>query len=98
MFYSVGMIAPVLFFELILLSALNIFPFRLTASILFFCPIFFLLTIRFFTRLENKWKGISLVLQSAYACFLFYGGVDDVDGHARLLSLTLAVLPRYISF
>ena len=71
-FYSVGDIAPVLFLELILLSIVHIFPFRLTRAVLFFCPILFFLTVQFFMRLEEKWKVGSFFLQSTYACFLFY--------------------------
>ena len=70
MFYSIGAVAPVLLLELILLSIFNIFPFRLTRAVLFFCPVLFMLTVQFFMRLEKKWKGISFFLQWAYACFL----------------------------
>jgi hypothetical protein len=70
-FYSIKAMALVLFLELILLSMFGMFPFRLPRAVLFFCPIWFFLTIQFFVRLEKKWKRFSFILQGAYACFLF---------------------------
>ncbi len=69
---SLHMIAFVIFCELVLLGALHKYPFTVTRTTLFFCPVLFIMVFKMFGRLEGANPLLSRILQSAYGLFLAF--------------------------
>ena len=65
-------VAAVVFLELVLLGAFHKYPFIVPRTVLFFCPILFLLTMKFFERIERRSASLAIVLQSVYGGFLLF--------------------------